>query len=505
MYVDFGEVLSFYHKQIVDTWTHLMLSDRSSRYADEQPEELRPVVDRAANCFRMALVEDQWAELSQFINFIAAKRLQGGFTLSEVQRAFERYRETVTPLLVVNIDASRLTETFLRLHACMVSTVTSFSTFFQGLHEDFLRNQAQYLEQEVADRTAKLAESERKYKMLVEDINDGYFVLVNETMVYSNNTFARMHGYTPNEVMGRHYLEFVAPESKKEVAAAYTGSRSGQLSHSRIEYLRLHRDGRHLPTEIMAKLSSYEGQAANIGVCRDIGERVELERKTREAEKLGALAQLAASVAHEINNPLTAIKMNTQMFLEGKLTEQAGCNLLNSTLREVEQIRRCVTEMMNLTIPFHLKRRRVNLRGLIEGCLRIVDQRMIYQGVRCTTHLSPEVRDVLVDPDRLEQALVNLLINALEALPRGGRIVIGSTVFWDKGEPWTKIRVADDGPGIPKEQLPYVFDPFYSQKAGGIGIGLGNVKKIVEAHGGRVLVKIRRPKGVAFTVWLPKG
>ena len=89
--MDFGEVLSFYHKQIVDTWTHQMLSDKSSRYANLQPEELRPVVDRAANCFRMALVEDQWGELSQFINFIAAKRLHAGFTLSEVQRAFERY------------------------------------------------------------------------------------------------------------------------------------------------------------------------------------------------------------------------------------------------------------------------------------------------------------------------------------------------------------------------------------------------------------------------------
>jgi PAS domain S-box-containing protein len=382
--------------------------------------------------------------------------------------------------------------------------VTRFSAYFQDLHEELLRNQAKYLEQEVADRTRKLAESERKYKILVEDINDGYFVLVEGIIEYANNTFARMHGYNAEEIRGRHYLEFVASKSRGAVETAYAGSLTGTFSPSRLEYLRLHRNGHHLPTEIMAKVSSYGGQLANIGICRDISERVELERKTREAEKLGALAQFAASMAHEINNPLTAIKMNLQMFSEGQLPGDARHKLLSSTLREIEQIRRCINEMMDLTVPFRLNYRSVNLKDLVEGCLRMVEQRMAYQRVRAFTRFSSKVTEVFVDPERIEQALVNLLLNALEALPPAGRILISSKATCEKGETWVHLRVADDGPGISKEKLPYMFDSFFSQKAGGIGIGLGNVKKIVEAHGGRVVVTERLPQGIAFTLLLPQ-
>jgi signal transduction histidine kinase len=160
--------------------------------------------------------------------------------------------------------------------------------------------------------------------------------------------------------------------------------------------------------------------------------------------------------------------------------------------------------MMNLTVPFRLKYRSVNLRELVEACLRIVEQRITYQGVKVVCRISSKVKDVWVDAERMEQALVNLLLNALEALPKAGRIFISSKASSEDGESWVHVRVADNGHGIPKEKRQYVFDPFFSQKAGGIGLGLGNVKKIVEAHGGRVLVTERKPKGVAFTLVLPQ-
>lgn len=476
-----------------------MLNDKSSRYTAEPPEELHDLLNQAALAFHKALVEGDWEPLHGFIDFIAPKRLKGGFALSEVQRAFERYREIVIPLIVSHIEPERRIPALLSLHHCLVTTVTRFSVYFQQLHEEFLRNQANFLEKEVTRRTQELAESERKYKVLVEDIHDGYFVLVENEIVFANAAFALMHGCDSGSVVGRDFFELVADESKQKVQ---TGLCSGPV---RLEYFRRHLDGDHLPTEIMSKTSSYGEDIARIGICRDISQRVELETKTREAEKLNALAQLAASVAHEINNPLTAIKMNVQMLSKGDLTGQSQHKLAASTLREIEAIKRCVMEMMNLTVPFRLKCQWVNTAALIGDCLKAVETRRHLQGVKITRKLSKDITDIYVDPERIEQAVINLLLNALDVLTNGGNIYITTKVSNHRGGQWNDIHISDDGPGIPREKLPYVFDPFYSQKAGGIGLGLGNVKKIAEAHGGEILVAHRKPGGIEFTLRLPRN
>ncbi len=502
--MNLAEVLTEFNKQIVATWHYRMLNYKGSRYSDEPEDELRVLIGQATKAFRFALVDDQWAPLHRFIDYIAPKRLQGGFSLSEVQRAFEQYREVVTPLMVAHIDTVPLSQALMRLHHCMIATVTRFSSFFQDLHEEILRNQAQYLEREIAVRTRELAESERKYKILVEDINDGYLVLVDNKIVYANNAFAHMHGCHFEKVIGLDFLDLVASESVAAVQAGLLGSGKAFMSLERLEYARIHGDGRHLPTEITAKTSSYGGEIATIGICRDISQRVELEAKTREAEKLNALAQLAASLAHEISNPLTAIKMNVQMLSESGLVDRSHRRLVTSTLGEIETIKRCVTEMIDLTVPYRLSCQWVRTRALIEDCLEIVETRRSYQGINITTRLSKDLTDIYVDSERIEQAVVNLLLNALEVLPRGGNIHISTRVSASEGARWNELLISDDGPGIPEEKLPYVFDPFYSQKGGGIGLGLGNVKKIVEAHGGEVLVKPRKPRGIRFTLRLPQ-
>ena len=487
------------HAEIVDAWVHELLRDQSSRYAHEAEAELRPLVNQATEGFGMVLNGGEWDDLDSFITFIARRRLSQGFKLSQVQKAFMIYQQVVTPILMREAQGEELDEAMLRLGNCMSQTVGRFSDFFQGLHEEYMRQQTVMLENEVRKRTRELSESESKYKSLVEDIRDGYYVMHEGIIVFANTAFCNMHGRSKSEVVGTPFLELVAQESREEVGRSYEQSRTRQSS-SLVEYSRLHGDGRKLPTETLAKFSFYEGKVANLGICRDVSERRELEQKTREAEMLNALAQQAASLAHDIRNPLTAIKMNVQM-LEVELKDNPMHHrLIKISQKEVEGIERSVEEMMDLARPFRLNRETVLLHPFIHDCVDALRSRMIHKEVNATLRLSPDLMQLRMDPHRIEQTLVNLLFNAIEAVSSGGSIYISSGLMKHKGEQCGYISVADDGPGIPKELLPYVFDEKHSRR---IGLGLDNVKKIVVAHGGAVDVSLRRPRGLRVRLRLP--
>ena len=497
--MDFFKALSEHHAEIVDAWVQELRHDRSSPYAGEPEEDLRTLVSRATEALRLVLIGGAWDDLDAFITVIARKRLSQGFKLSEVQKGFMLYQQVVTPILIKEARKEELAKVILRLGKCISQTVGKFNDFFQGLHEEFIRQQTVMLENEVRKRTRELSESESKYKALVEDIRDGYYVIQAGIVVFANSAFCNMHGRSRSETVGVPFLELVARESREEVGRSYEENRAHQTS-SLLEYLRLHRDGRKLPTETLAKSSFYEGAVANLGVCRDISERRELEQKTREAETLNALAQQAASLAHDIRNPLTAIKMNVQMLAVELKDDPMHHRLIKISQKEVEGIERSVEEMMDLARPFRLERKTVLLRPFIHGCVEALRSRMAHKEVSASVRLSPDLVQLRMDPHRIEQTLVNLLFNAIEAVPRGGRIYVTSVRTEFEGRQWGTISVADDGPGIPKELLPYVFDDKRSRR---IGLGLDNVKKIVEAHCGAVEVSLRRPRGLRVSLRLP--
>ncbi|WP_244155429.1 two-component system sensor histidine kinase NtrB [Desulfatiglans anilini] len=384
----------------------------------------------------------------------------------------------------------------------MIFSLTKFSEFFQGIHENFLRNHTEILENQIKSRTRELAESRQKYKTLVEEINEGFFVLAEGLIVFANRMFAEMHGCELTDVLEKKYLDFIADEHKEKIRNVYKLSQREPHVPVRMEYLRLCRDGRKLPTEILAKRTIFGHHTANIGICSDIGERVELEKKTREAEKLKALAQQAASLAHEVRNPLSTVRINLQLlYRNATKPEQIG--LLQASLDEVVQIERTLQEMMDISFPVRLSLQPVHLRSLLQHCLNSMRQRLLNNQVKTFLRLERGAEGIHVDPHRMEQALVNLLFNAVEAQPSGGKVAISARPLTKGADPWVEILISDQGPGVPKEILPYIFDPMFSQKAMGTGLGLHNVKRIVEAHGGSVRVKLNRKRGMSFYLNLP--
>jgi len=493
------KALEKHQAKIVDAWVNRLLNDQSSLYCRESEEDLRPLVNRGTHLFRQVLDGAPWDELNDFLTVIAHKRLSQGFRLSEVQKSFTVYQQVVTPILIREAPEEDVDDAMLLLGNCLSKTVGTFCDIYQELHEEFMRQHTVELESEVQKRTHELLESRSKYKALVEDIRDGYYVTHEGTIIFANNAFCAMHGRLMTEIVGVPFVELVAQESRGEVRRSHDPNRASHAS-SLLEYFRLHQDGRKLPTETLVRFSFYQGKDANLGICRDISERRTLEQKIREAETLNALAQQAAALAHDIRNPLTAIKMNVQMLAAELKDNSTHHRLIEISQQQVERIEMSVMEMMDLARPFRLNKEIVFLRPLIQGCIEALRSRMAHKELSVSVRLSADLDQLRMDPLRIEQTLVNLLFNAIEAVSTGGRIYVSTGTVQSHGQHWGSICVADNGPGVPKELLPFFFDEKRNRR---IGLGLDNVRKIVKAHGGVIEIRNRQPRGLRVCLQLP--
>jgi signal transduction histidine kinase len=231
------------------------------------------------------------------------------------------------------------------------------------------------------------------------------------------------------------------------------------------------------------------------GVVRELNRQRE---ETLRAEQLAAVGQLAASIAHEVRNPLTGIKMIVDV------ARQSPGGLLDEDLQvihaEVERIERKVQGLLDFARPPAARRQRRDLREAVRGSLRLIDTRLRQQGVRSEVHLPDEPVLVEVDEDQFAGVLVNLLLNALDAMPHGGRL----TVELDGLDGAARLSVRDTGGGVPPAMAGRLFTPFASTKPTGTGLGLSTSRRVIEAHGGALEGTNLDEGGACFTIQLPR-
>jgi len=252
---------------------------------------------------------------------------------------------------------------------------------------------------------------------------------------------------------------------------------------------------------------------------RTLEERVqqktgELERAYRhlvQAEKMVSLGKLAAVVAHEINNPLAGILTYTK--LTSRLAEKGfnGNHRLTEAKEYLQIIegesRRCGSIVKNLLTfarqaPLHPQKN--DLNAIVDRCLRLVGHQLELQSIDLEIKLAPDLPPLYCDASQVQQALLALVMNAVEAMPHGGRLRVATTR--DAARACGQVTIKDDGPGIPAEVLPHIFEPFFTTKEEGIGVGLGLAIAfgIVQQHGGNIEVASTPQKGTTFTVILPE-
>lgn len=232
----------------------------------------------------------------------------------------------------------------------------------------------------------------------------------------------------------------------------------------------------------------------------------ELERsqaKLVQAEKMAAIGRLTASLAHEVNNPLRAVHNSLHLTLHEGLSQGRREEYLQMAQSEVERLIEIVQRMLDFYRPSRGSVDAANVNRVVENVLALARKRFQHGDIEVHTDLAPDLPDIPIVADQISQVLLNLVINAVEALPAGGEVWL-KTEMSDGGD-HVLLSVRDNGPGLSSEQMDRLFEPFYTTKSEGTGLGLAISYGIVERHGGKIEVASRPGRGTRFVVRLPAG
>jgi len=251
---------------------------------------------------------------------------------------------------------------------------------------------------------------------------------------------------------------------------------------------------------------------------RVVNQLQQREREVLRAEQLAAVGQVAAGVAHELRNPLTSIKMLVQTGLEGRGASGLPAEDLAVIENEVRRMEQCIQVFLDFARPPTPERRDADLTEVLRRALTLVEGRARRQKVTLNLMMPPSPLVVRVDPEQIHQVLVNLLLNALDALPQGGTVSVdvrltegnenGNDGLAGDGQPaknpWVEIRIRDNGSGIGPRIRQRLFEPFVSSKETGLGLGLSICKRLIEDHGGVIRGDNLPEGGAEFVFTLPK-
>ncbi|MBF7081746.1 two-component system sensor histidine kinase AtoS [Desulfallas sp. Bu1-1] len=343
----------------------------------------------------------------------------------------------------------------------------------------------------------KIADLNLYNETMLASIDDAILVVDVKGRVMIANNMARRLMNLPGDYLDRDCRELLP-----------AGSPFVELIHKTLEekhnYKDLHiswaNNGNHHVMELLISTAVLVGaKERHIGMvllCRDITERMRLREKAQRQERLASLGKLVTGVAHEIRNPLTSISVYIQHWQNQGAPNQRALATIH---REVARLDAIVDQLLYFAKPAEAKFMQKDINAIIEDVLGFFNE--IHQGkYSLIRDLDQAVPRVWIDPEQIERVLVNIMFNAMQAMPEGGTITVSTGYRADSDMVY--VSISDTGCGIPREHLSHLFDPFYSTRPKGTGLGLAIAHEIIQVHGGHIEVDSEVGKGSKFTFYL---
>jgi PAS domain S-box-containing protein len=382
-----------------------------------------------------------------------------------------------------------------------------------GIHQarlnEHLRQRTDDLEVLMARRTRALHDREARLQAIFDGAGIGIAVLDMEGRVEeSNPALQELLGCTAEELLGKPVTDFSHPDDVTADRVFYEKliAQRGGVGRYRLERRCVRGDGRlcWVSMTVSPVHKRKHKLESMILMMEDITEQRHAQEALIQTEKLALTGRLAASLAHEINNPLQSVIGCLGLVRESLEAgdEEDVRELLQIAAEELDRAARTVSDLRDMNKPAGPEDREpadVNLQ--LEHILMLTRNQCQKRGVEVEWRPAEDLPMLMLVPDRMNQVYLNLLLNALDAMPGGGRLCVSTGCDGGLGQVW--IAFADTGRGIAPEDLPHVFDPFYTTKSEGLGLGLYITRNILEQHGGRIEVESLLGEGATFTIWLP--
>ncbi len=370
---------------------------------------------------------------------------------------------------------------------------------------DNLRTYALSLEKRINEGTLRLKESEQKYRMLFKYAGTAFTLIDrDEALTMVNKQFEHLSGFAREDLEGlKKFTDFFTPPDRNRLKTVleYTQDSFSEYKPRNFECTFLDREGNQKDVNLV--LNPILNSTNTLASLADVTEIRDLQKRLSRTEHLAAIGELAAAIAHEIRNPLGAINTSVEVLQNGLDLEEENRELMEIICEETKRLDSIISDFLQFARLNKSQLKKVNINRLLSETL-VLFKGTLQNSIRKKIDLEDGLPEIAADPNQLKQVIINIVVNALEAMPSGGKLYIGTTSVHNHGKLDIHITIQDSGEGMDPTCIPKIFQPFFSTKEKGIGMGLAICDRIIQNHGGEIIVKTDPGSGTTFTLVLPE-